>query len=64
VTEPEGSSRLAEISERLQAIAAELGGEAVLGDDRAAELAREAAELSAEAVEEANRRMREAESSE
>ncbi len=54
-------SRLAEISERLQAIAAELGGEA--DDERAAELAREAAELSAEAVEEANRRAREAESS-
>jgi hypothetical protein len=53
-------SRLAEISERLQAIAAELGGES-LDDERAAELAREAAELSAEAVEEANRRMREAE---
>jgi hypothetical protein len=53
-------SRLGEISDRLQAIAAELGGEA-LDDERAAELAREAAELSAEAVEEANRRMREAE---
>ena len=55
-------SRLGEISERLQAIAAELGGEANLDDERAAELAREAAELSQEAVEEANRRMREAES--
>jgi hypothetical protein len=56
-------SRLSEISERLQAIAAELGGEGA-DDERAAELAREAAELSAEAVEEANRRMRtEAESS-
>jgi hypothetical protein len=52
-------SRLAEISERLQAIAAELAGEGELGDERAAELAREAAELSAEAVEEANLRMRE-----
>ena len=38
-------SRLAEISERLQAIAAELGGEEA-DDERAAELAREAAELS------------------
>jgi hypothetical protein len=53
-------TRLSEISERLQAIAAELGGEQA-DDERAAELAREAAELSAEAVEEANRRMREAE---
>jgi hypothetical protein len=51
-------SRLAEISERLQAIAAELQGEAQLGDERAAELAREAADLSKEAVEEANRRIR------
>ena len=50
--------RLAQISERLQAIAAELEGEGELGDERAAELAREAAELSAEAVEEANRRIR------
>ena len=55
-------SRLAEISERLQAIARELGEESELGDERAAELAREAAELSQEAVEEANRRRREAES--
>ena len=55
-------SRLAEISERLQAIAGELAGEAKLDDERAAELAREAADLSQEAVEEANRRMREAES--
>ena len=54
-------SRLGEISDRLQAIAAELGGAEALDDERAAELAREAAELSAEAVEEANRRMREAE---
>ena len=54
-------TRLAEISERLEAIATELGAEG--GDDeRAAELAREAADLSQEAVEEANRRMREAES--
>ena len=55
-------SRLTEISERLQAIAGELAGEGELGDERAAELAREAAELSQEAVEEANRRRREAES--
>jgi hypothetical protein len=53
-------SRLGEISDRLQAIPPERGGEG-LGEDRPAELAREAAELSAEAVEEANRRMREAE---
>jgi hypothetical protein len=52
--------RLREISSRLNEIAAELAGEAQLGDERAAELAREAAELSIEAVEEANRRMREA----
>lgn len=51
-------SRLAEISERLRAIAAELQGEEA-SDARAAELAGEAAELSAEAVEEANRRIRE-----
>lgn len=50
--------RLREVSARLQAIAAELEGEDV-GDERAAELAREAAELSSEAVEEANRRIRE-----
>jgi hypothetical protein len=49
---------MAEISERLRAIAAELEGEGA-SDERAAELAREAAELSAEAVEEANRRIRE-----
>jgi len=55
-------ARLREISNRLQTIAAELdGGEA--GDERAAELAREAAELSAEAVEEANRRIRESQDS-
>jgi hypothetical protein len=55
-------SRLREISERLQAIAAELRSEEI-GAERAAELAHEAAELSAEAVEEANRSMREADSS-
>jgi hypothetical protein len=58
---PNDMSRLGEISDRLQVIAAELGGAEALDDERAAELAREAAELSAEAVEEANRRMREAE---
>jgi regulator of protease activity HflC (stomatin/prohibitin superfamily) len=52
--------RLREISDRLAAIARELEGE-VAGDERAAELAREAAELSSEAVAEANRRIREAE---
>ena len=54
---PGEASRLAEISERLQAIATELAGEGS-DDERAAELAREAAELSQEAVEEANRRKR------
>jgi hypothetical protein len=54
-------SRLGEISDRLRAIAAELGENEALDDERAAALTREAAELSAEAVEEANRRMREAE---
>jgi hypothetical protein len=58
---PGDPGRLAEISKRLQAIATELGGEGA-DDERAAELAREAADLSQEAVEEANRRMREAES--
>jgi hypothetical protein len=58
---PDDTSRLAEISERLQAIATELAGEGT-DDQRAAELAHEAADLSQEAVEEANRRMREAES--
>ena len=58
---PDDTSRLAEISERLQAIATELAGEGT-DDERAAELAHEAADLSQEAVEEANRRMREAES--
>ena len=53
-------NRLREISERLAAIARELGGEGN-DDARAAELAGEAAELSAEAVEEANRRIRESE---
>jgi uncharacterized membrane-anchored protein len=56
------SNRLREISDRLAAIAHELEGEGA-DDARAAELAHEAAELSAEAVEEANRRIREGESS-
>jgi hypothetical protein len=53
-------NRLREISERLKAIAGELGAEGT-DDARAAELAKEATELSAEAVEEANRRIREGE---
>ena len=53
------TARLREISDRLQAIAAELEGD-VADDARASELAREAAELSSEAVAEANRRIREA----
>jgi hypothetical protein len=53
-------SRLREIAEQLGRIATELGGEAQLGDERAAELAVEAADLAAEAVEEANRQAREA----
>jgi hypothetical protein len=54
-------SRLREIAERLEAIAAELeSGE--VADEKAGELAHEAAGLSAEAVEEANRRIREADS--
>ena len=58
------SGRLREIAERLDQISIELGGEAQLGDERAAELAAEAADLSAEAVEEANRQAREAASAE
>ena len=54
-------SRLREISDRLEAIAAALGADGT-GDEQAAELAHEAAELSSEAVEETNRRIREAES--
>ena len=54
---PDDAGRLAEISERLQAIATELAGEAT-DDERATELAHEAADLSQEAVEEANRRKR------
>jgi hypothetical protein len=53
-------SRLREIAERLRDISAELGRDAQLSDERAAELAAEAADLSAEAVEEANRQAREA----
>jgi uncharacterized membrane-anchored protein len=56
-------NRLREISERLTAIASELGAGGT-DDARAAELAQEAAELSAEAVEEANRRIREGEAAE
>ncbi len=52
-------TRLREISERLQAIAAELDG-GDLEEGRAATLAAEAGELSQEAVEETNRRAREA----
>jgi len=51
-------SRLAEISERLEAITSELGGSAA-DDERAAALTAEAADLAAEAVEEVNRRLRE-----
>jgi hypothetical protein len=58
------SGRLREIAKRLRQISTELDGETQLGDERAAELAAEAADLSAEAVEEANRRTREAASSE
>jgi hypothetical protein len=53
-------SRLAEISERLQAIATELESGEELEEGRAATLAAEAGELSQEAVEETNRRAREA----
>jgi hypothetical protein len=56
-------SRLREVTERLEAIARELeSGEA--GDDRAAELTREAAELADEAVEEATRAVAESGSDE
>lgn len=53
-------TRLREIAERLQAIAAELDGGGELEEGRAAALAAEAGELSQEAVEETNRRAREA----
>ncbi len=49
-------NRLAEITERLEAITAALG-DADTGDEQAAELTREAADLTAEAVEEVNRRL-------
>jgi hypothetical protein len=52
-------SRLAQITERLRAITAELSGPQ-LDDERAAELTREAAELAAEASEEVSRALREA----
>jgi hypothetical protein len=57
------NERLREISCRLEEIAASLGAEDT-GDERAAELAREAAELASEAFAEANRRIRESESAE
>jgi hypothetical protein len=52
-------SRLEQITERLQAITAELG-EPELEDERAAQLTREAAELSSEASQEVERALREA----
>ena len=52
------SERLAEITARLEAIAAELAAEDT-GDERAGELTAEAADLAAEAVEEVNRALRE-----
>jgi hypothetical protein len=52
-------SRLAQITERLRAITAELE-DPQLDEGRAVELTREAAELAAEASEEASRALREA----
>jgi hypothetical protein len=52
-------SRLAQITERLRAITAELAGPQ-LDDERAAALTKEAAELAAEASEEVSRALREA----
>ena len=52
-------SRLEQITERLQAITAELG-EPELDDERSAQLTREAAALSAEASQEVERALREA----
>jgi hypothetical protein len=49
-------SRLAEITERLEEITAALSDPGT-GDERAAELTREAADLAAEAVEEVNRKL-------
>jgi hypothetical protein len=52
-------SRLDQITERLEAIAVELGVPE-LDDERSAQLTREAAELSAEASQEVERALREA----
>jgi len=52
-------SRLAEITERLRAITAELSG-SELDEDRAAGLSKEAAELAAEASREVDRALDEA----
>ena len=55
-------SRLAEISERLEAITRQLGekgeGDSAPTDEQVAALTAEAADLAAEAVEEVNRRLR------
>jgi hypothetical protein len=51
------TDRLREIASRLEQITAALGEEST-GDERAAELSREAADLASEAVEETNRLMR------
>ena len=55
-------SRLAEISERLEAITHQLGekgeGDTAPTDEQVAALTAEAADLAAEAVEEVNRRLR------
>ncbi len=56
-------SDLRETTERLSAIAAELGGDDVT-DERAEELAREAAELVGEAANDLDRALREATSEE
>ena len=53
------TDRLREIVSRLEQITAALN-DPETGDERAAELSREAADLASEAVEEANRLMREA----
>jgi hypothetical protein len=53
------TERLREIASRLERITAALAEEET-GDERAAELSREAADLASEAVEETNRLMREA----
>jgi hypothetical protein len=56
-------SRLEQITDRLLQISAELSDPGA-GDDRAAELTREAGELAAEASEEVSRALREASSDE